>query len=337
MNQSIVVFLCNAGKDDGLGHLMRCLVLANTIHKINKSTIYFLSADSDRIVENKVHSLGFNFIKLAKSISYKDEDKFISKHRNSISWIILDSKNISSKFVNWCVSISKVLHFDDDKCRNFNSHLIVNNHLGVSHLDYKKNKESKLLIGSEFNTVDDSFFNVKTNLNPNHHILITLGGEDPDDLTSTLIKGLSVFLKKHPVIVVVGPANPNYENIKKTILRFASHIDLVYSPSNMSDYMAGAKLVITAGGVTCYEIAAARIPQAIIILEEHQRVLAESLVDAQTACLIGTYKDLQLNRINKYLCSLVENGALLNQMSIQAETLFSGSGSSRIVEEMNLI
>jgi len=337
VNQSIVVFFCNAGKDDGLGHLMRCLVLASTIHKINKSTIYFLSGDSDSIVENKVRSLGFNFIKLEKSIIYKDEDKFISKHRNSISWIIFDSKNISTKFVNWCLSISKVLHFDDNKYRNFNSHLIVNNHLGVRHLDYKKNKVSKLLIGSEFNTVDDSFFNVKTNLNPNQHILITLGGEDPDDLTSTLIKGLSKFLKNHPVIVVVGPANPNYENIKTVISRYASHIDLVFSPSNMSDYMAGAKLAITAGGVTCYELAAARIPQAIIILEEHQRVLAESLVDAQTACIIGTYKDLQLNRINKILFSLVENYSELNKMSNQAATLFSKNGSLRIVEEMNLI
>ena len=336
MKRNTVVFFCNAGKDDGLGHLMRCLVLANTIHKINKSTIYFLSSDPDTIVENKVDSLGFNFIKLNEFKNFKDEDNFILKHRNSLSWIILDSKNITTKFVNWCSSKCKVLHFDDDKFRSFNSHIVVNNHLGVTHSDYKKNIASKLLIGPEFNTVDDSFFNLKNNSNSNH-ILITLGGEDPDDLTSTLIKGLSEFLKNQRAIVIVGPANPNYKNIKKTISSYAPHIDLVFSPPKMSNYMSGAKLAITAGGVTCYELAAARIPQAIVILEEHQKVLAESIVKNHSACLIGTYKDIRLDYINKTLCSLVENSSLLNQMSIQAETLFSGSGSSRIVEEMNLI
>jgi UDP-2,4-diacetamido-2,4,6-trideoxy-beta-L-altropyranose hydrolase len=337
VKRDIVVFFCNAGKDDGLGHLMRCLVLADTIHKINKSSIYFLSADPDRILENKIDSLGFNFIKLTKSLDLEDEDNFISKNKNSLAWIILDSKNITTKFVNWCSTKCKVLHFDDDKFRSFNSHIVVNNNLGVTHSDYKKNISSKLLIGPEFNTVDDSFFNLKNNSKSNQHILITLGGEDPEDVTSTLIKGLSRFLNNHPVIVVVGPANPNYENIKKIISRYAPNIDLVFSPSKMSDYMAGAKLAITAGGVTCYELVAARIPQAIVILEEHQRALAESLVNAQTACLIGTYKDLELNHNNKYLCSLFENSSLLNQMSIQAATLYSESGSLRIVEEMNLI
>jgi len=332
-----IVFICNAGKDDGLGHLMRCLVLADAIIKINKNTIYFLSSDPDNIVENKVSSSGFNFIKLANSMDYKDEDNFISKHRNSISWVVIDSKNISTDFVNWCSRYSKVLHFDDNKYRSFNSNLIVNNHLGVKHSDYEKNKVSKFLIGPEFNTVDDSFFNLNSYISSNQHILITLGGEDPDDITSILIKGLSEFLKNHRVVVIVGPANPNYKNIKTIISRYAPHIDLVFSPSKMSDFMAGAKLAITAGGVTCYELAAAKIPQAIVILEEHQRLLAEFIVDTQSACLIGTYKDIQLNSISKILNTLVEDRSLLNKMSNQAATLFSKNGSSEIVKEMNLI
>ena len=75
MKRNSIVFFCNAGADDGLGHLMRCLSFADAVKGVKKSSIYFFSNDFEGIVKDRVTSNGYKF----KEIT----NKWINEHYSS--------------------------------------------------------------------------------------------------------------------------------------------------------------------------------------------------------------------------------------------------------------
>jgi spore coat polysaccharide biosynthesis predicted glycosyltransferase SpsG len=336
MKNNSIVFFCNAGIDDGLGHLMRCLSLADAIKDIDKNSIYFFSNDPEGIVIDRVINEGYKFKKITSLLNNEFISSFSNKYAEFIHWIIIDLKKINSYFFNECRKIAKVLHFDDDICRSFNSNIIVNNHIASNKGCYQLGIKSKLLIGPKFNTVNKSFFEVGSDNKNNEHILITLGGEDPEDFTSWFIEGLSDIFAKNRVIVAIGPANPNHENIKKKIAAYAPHIEVIFSPKSLSKYTSNAIIAITAGGVTCYELAAARVPQCMVALENHQKSLINGFISNDAAIALGSYNDICIDNVKKIVRQLLKDKKLASFISKNAFDLIPINGPLNIVEEMHL-
>jgi|SaaInlStandDraft_4_1057021.scaffolds.fasta_scaffold16109_3 UDP-2,4-diacetamido-2,4,6-trideoxy-beta-L-altropyranose hydrolase len=336
MKRNSIVFFCNAGADDGLGHLMRCLSFADAVKGVKKSSIYFFSNDFEGIVKDRVTSNGYKFKEITNSSGNQFIQDLSDRYTKLIQWIIIDLKTIPPCFIDECRKISRVLHFDDDICRSFNSNIIINNHISSNKDCYQSNLKSKLLIGSKFNAVNELFFKVGLSNKNNKHILITLGGEDPEDLTSWLIKGLSDILSTNRVVIIVGPANPNLENIKKNVLIHVPHAQVIFSPKNLSKYMIDAVLAITAGGITCYELAAAKVPQCMIALEEHQKSLINGFVSNNAAALLGFYDNIHIDKVKKIVNQVLKNKNISRSISENASNLVPKKGLLNIIKEMGI-
>lgn len=332
-----VIFRCDAGAEDGLGHLMRCLTLADAIKKLCDSTILFISYDPDGSTEERVSKRGFGFkraIELAGSTADLD---FLLKSINitDTGWVVLDSKRIDADYVLACRQKSHVLCFDDDQYRDLPCDLLVNNHIGVTEQCYQKNIDRQLLIGPRYNTIQDSFFEIGKNKHgSNKHVLITLGGEDPHDHTSWLLEHLSLVLSDFPVVVVVGPAHPRPQHVEEMALRWLPHAKLITLAQDLSIYMRDALLVLTAGGTTCYEIAAARVAQAVVIVEEHQQALVMPLVEAGAVFLLGRFDNLKPDKVVKQVKILLNDHKVASKLVTNAAKLFKCSGAPNIVRAM---
>lgn len=303
-----VVFRCDAGTEFGLGHLSRCMVLANSLLRKGVSTRFVIHGPES--IYKKIIRGGHQIHILNNAINdYEDPSQWI----DNAKFALLDSPKISEDYVKKIASIAKVGFFDDDIARDYDVDLIINNHLWANISDYTKKYRSRyLLLGSKFNTVDPDFFN---KVQERHCLLLTMGGEDPHNVTSLIIRELAKIKIDMPIVIIVGPSHPRPDDVTNDVKKYLPLAKLYYSPDSLVSFMKIAHIAITAGGTTCYELAASKIPFAVFALEQSQIKLSQTMVKFGLGVSIGSYNDFNgamlskaLNKIgNKENCNSIIN------------------------------
>src|SRR5690606_31062260 len=88
------------------------------------------------------------------------------------------------------------------------------------------------------------------------HILITMGGADPRNITWDIIKMLNnCFLCNIDIRVIIGPQNNHYEKLREDINKLNLSISLIQNPRDIPELMLWADIGISSAGTTTYELA----------------------------------------------------------------------------------
>jgi len=163
------------------------------------------------------------------------------------------------------------------------------------------------------------------------NVLVTLGGGDPDNQTSKVIRALQGMGPKDlHVKVVVGAANPH-----KAVLEAASRscrfpIQVVHDASNMAELMAWADLAVSAGGSTCWEMAFMGLPCVMLVLAENQEGIAKGLEEVGAGISLGWFERVTeediLDAVQNLLCDVYQR----KEMSDRAKALIDGRGRDRV-------
>lgn len=197
------------------------------------------------------------------------------------SALILDSRDLSRATSsgyrgNW-VSVC----IDDEALRDLQCNMLVNYHPWVGAASYPPQPGRELLAGPAYNLVAEPYFECAKPLlaqrkDPDR-LLLTMGGEDPGNHTCKVIETCHELLSALEVDIVIGPSHPGPGAIESHAKRFLERFHLHHAPSGLHELVRAADIAISAGGTTCYELCAARVPTAVVAIEPHQEQLAESL------------------------------------------------------------
>src|SRR5690606_26934651 len=108
-------------------------------------------------------------------------------------------------------------------------------------------------LGTQYNLLREQFKNCKERIiNKNlSNILITMGGSDVLDLTTTFIKYVNEFNERLNINVVVGPAFLDKKAIEKETYKL-SNVTIYHSVKNMAKLMYDNDLAISSAGTTLY-------------------------------------------------------------------------------------
>src|SRR5439155_10508278 len=101
-------------------------------------------------------------------------------------------------------------------------------------------------------------------------VLVRMGGSDPENITSLVIRALGLLNVEFEARVVAGGSNPHITQLESLVSQ-TSHIELHTDSSNISELMAWADVAISAAGSTCWEICLLGLPAILIDLAENQR------------------------------------------------------------------
>jgi len=119
---------------------------------------------------------------------------------------------------------------------------------------------------------------------------VTMGGEDPENRTAWIVKTLTARRPELSLRVVVGPSHPDRQSVADAVSLHPGAV-MIDSPNGLSDEISRCGIALSAGGTTCYELAAARRPFAIVLLEDHQEPFAMPFVNAGAALLSNAVTD----------------------------------------------
>ncbi|MCW0234948.1 MAG: hypothetical protein OJJ21_15210 [Ferrovibrio sp.] len=329
-----VILRCDAGEQAGYGHLSRCVILAGALAAAGANPKILINGGGDAALDfatrNGIVATQAPFLFGTAA----DTEHLLSVLQVSRSPVIvvLDSRNLNAGHTEAITSVAPTVVLDDEALRDLPCSLLINPNFWVRVTDYPHAAAARrILSGAAYNLINPEYFTQRSlpRSSPPSRILITMGGEDPWNCTSWLIRNAADILNNWTVDVVVGPFHPDRTDVERAA-ELLTRKHLTVAPAGLTSLIASADLALTAGGTTCYELAASGVPMAAVILEPHQGKFVDRLVDHGAAMVLASFADKSTDDMRTRLKSLLADTAVSQDLIAAGRKLFEGPGASRV-------
>jgi len=254
------------------------------------------------------------------------------------AWVALDGYHFDSGYQARVRQTGHRLLVIDDiaHLERYTADVILNQNILAEQLVYYCNPDASLLLGTRYALLRPEFllrcsWQRDTRLAA-RHILVTLGGSDPDNVTLKVLRALRQ-LDRFPVEtrIVVGPASEHLEELEAAVRILPGETRILVDVNDMPDLMAWADLAVSAGGSTCWELAFMGLPNVVVVLSDDQRGIGDGLAAEGIALNLGWHEKVTEDQIAEALGGLVEDRPRREAMSARGRQLVDGRGAERVV------
>jgi len=331
--QSIVI-RCITDKQKGFGNLSRCIALAEELREKNYQTLFLI--DNEKQAGHILSEKNFSFQITSKDKSSKNQAEFINKIMNSThsSLLLLDMREYGESLSKSLSKYNfKMILIDDAWCKNVYVDALVNVTPIQQYHKYKKiNKKSRIYVGSKYFIADEKFLRHKKFFSQHKmmKIIISMGGSDPDDLTSFVTKSL-LALSEIKIKVVLGPLYSHHNKLKN-IIKNNRNFTIVDKPKNIWKEFSRSDLAISNAGNTLFELAIMGIPTICMAAVKHQIPYAEIFAKKCFAKNVGYGKKITQKVILNATLSILSDSRLRKKMSKAGPMIVDGKGLSRVID-----
>lgn len=318
------------GKQLGLGHVYRCLNLANQL-KYNK--IFFLLEDYGGAEEVFLQNGFKNIIKLKPNIAVKSDIKNSIKfiRDEEIDIIIVDKYNLSLAYLKKLKNHTKIVVISDLRKINYVADLLINGFIGFKNKITKNEYGTTCLLGPSYQILSKNFIKNSSRKKKNYDLIATFGGFDEKNIVEILLKELLKLNHKIKTKVILGPVTTKTRKISRLEKKIGKSLTIKKNTKNMHDEISNAKYGICSGGITTYEFAALKISFGIICQVKHQLETAKEWKKRGIAVNLGLANNKMDKKISDFL-GLV-SGKKLSQKLVQ-KSIVDGLGSKRVARQI---
>ena len=353
-----IAFRVDASGQIGTGHFMRCLTLADALHK-RGAKIRFISRNLPEYLREMLLIRGHQFAELPGALIVPPHSGLAHAHwlasdqntdaqgsidalsDQSWDWLVVDHYALD---VTWESRLRSAVHkifvIDDIADRRHDCDVLLDqNFYADMHTRYlgKVPAGCKLMLGPRFALLREEFYTFRQQLKPRRgvprRILVFFGGVDADNHTLQAIRALTEMeFADLQVDVVVGELHPYLGRVEDACVEFGftCHVQT----KSMARLLAEADLAIGAGGTAVWERCCLGIPTLTICTAANQiRQVADA---ANGGLLLGLEGDGDIkDSIVRYLRVFLRNTALNQLVSRNAMLAVDGHGISRVIGNLD--
>ncbi len=333
----MIVVRSDGDADMGTGHVMRMLALAQAY----ESQVVFVSMRMDSALKERVHSMGFEVVVGTAAPASAADVTQTAEHarRLGASWVLVDGYVFDAAYQRGLQSHGlRVLLVDDyGHAKTYSAELVVNTNAAADPALYdERSAQTELLLGPSYALLRSEFLEQtprKEHADKARHLLITMGGADPVNASAWVLEALRVMQlgADTQVSLLVGPANQQGEELKHLA---GERCTVITAPNNVAALMASADLVISAAGVTTYELAYLGVPMLLTVLADNQVAVAQAMDSAGAAESLGWHRQLAPDALAARVVALIEDQPRRERLSRTAAALVDGRGAQRTVQRM---
>ncbi|WP_084696246.1 UDP-2,4-diacetamido-2,4,6-trideoxy-beta-L-altropyranose hydrolase [Salisaeta longa] len=331
----------DASPEMGTGHVMRCLALAQEWMAQGGQVAF--CGNVTPALQKRLQAEGIQGTSCAVppgSLRDAEHTARLAREANA-SWVVIDGYHFDGDYQAEIRDQGfRVLALDDyGHASHYAADLVLNQNIDADASLYADRADhTTLLLGPQFALLRKEFWPWRgTHREPTlppRRILVTLGGGDPDNVTTDVIRALDAIEHSVPleVTVVVGGSNPHRDAIARAIAHADQPMTLREDVSNMAALMAQHDMAVSAGGSTCWELAFMGLPSVIVILAENQRGIAEGLDEAGASVNLGWHAEVTPHDLEAAFHALLLNDNKRLQMAQSAQYLVDGKGVQRVID-----
>ena len=338
-----VAFRADASPRIGIGHVMRCLTLAQLIARETASEILFIcNRDLPESVRERIMDAGFilEFTNPADDFEWRsDVRRFIElggvgRKRKKFDWVVADHYSIDRR---WeaevrCVA-RRILVIDDLADRPHECDVLLDQNL-IAGMEQRYlglvPEGCRLFLGPGYALLREEFFEAKSLARERtelRHVLVNFGGSDPTGEAFKVLVALketgwadepaALGLTAILFHVVAGPANPRLNELAERC-RGMPNVSFYTEIKDMARFLAGMDLAVGAGGVSMWERAFMGVPSAVIAVADNQIPAAEETAKRGIVWYLGKCDAVTPAAIAGLLRTLEENPQELGRISRNA-------------------
>lgn len=366
-----VAFRVDASVDIGIGHVMRCLTLADILLESQVECHFICRGTPERLMTQIVdrghlaHMLptAANVCAHDSGLAASEEDLpqlahyawlGVSQEQDASEsaavlqhlqpdWLIVDHYALDAR---WELAVrplcSKLMVIDDLADRSHCCDLLLDQNLGRQVSDYSAwvPLHCEVLVGTGHALLRPDFaqlrdYSLKRRAKPQlRQFLISMGGIDKENVTAQVLDVLKdcALPKGCRIWVVMGATAPWLDSVREQCALMPVPTEMLVSINDMAQRMADSDLAIGAAGGTSWERCCMGLPTLTVVIAENQWSGALSLESAGAAELLGTSSDIAA-RLPVALGNLQKDGRLA-QMIDAAKNVADGCGARYVVGKL---
>ncbi len=348
-----VVFRVDASLEMGIGHVMRCLTLAQVL-KENGANVEFICRKHKGNLIDKICSNDFNVFELELPTEKKVDDKLFHSHWLGVTqqqdaddcinalkleetdWLIVDHYSLDK---DWQRKIDpyyeKLMVIDDLADREHQCDILLDQNL-VANMNSRYNNLIKSpcqrLLGPKFSLLQPIYGKLHKHVNKRElvkRIIISFGGSDVDNLTELFIKAfINLDVVDIHVDVVIGKNSPSFQSIQDRTKNY-SNIHLHSDLPSLAKLMVNSDLAIGASGATTWERLCLRLPSIVVTLAYNQEAVANELHSRGLIHLIGSSKDVTIKKAEQTMRYMIDQHVESDKM-VEIHKEIDGMGAKYV-------
>jgi UDP-2,4-diacetamido-2,4,6-trideoxy-beta-L-altropyranose hydrolase len=339
-----IIIRTDASINIGTGHVIRCLTLADELRQ-KGTDINFICREGPGDLINYIENRGYKVYQLPSEIDIETDRRLIkeilSDYEIKPDWLIIDHYDID---ISWehplRKYVKKLMVIDDLANREHDCDLMLDQNYSQNEGRYNGlvPEDCIHLLGPEYAILHPQFRKARGGLRKRdggvNRILIFMGGADPKNVTSKVLRAIHLLDRPDIAIdVVIGNLSPYHDEIKTLASKIPNTI-CHHNVENMAKFMSSADLCIGAGGTTTWERCCEGLPTIAIILAENQKGISESLDKEGALINLGWYYNVTENNIKEIIEGLIDNPQKMVSMSDKSRRLVDGEGVNRVCVAM---
>ena len=327
----------DANPNIGMGHVMRCLSIADALRDSKQDVIFILA---DKTVEPLIKTRGYEAFIL--NSDYKDMDSELPSWPKQKPYaIIVDSYFVTSSYLTSLKqrTEAKIIYIDDLASFPYPVDILIAYNAYADSQTYEKlyglRKLPCLILGLSYAPLREMFQNVPHREQPEQvkNILISTGGADFLHLAKQFLQ--YPLPKDYVYHLLIGSLNTDKDEIEQ-LANGKSNVVLHENVSDMRSLIESCDVAISAAGSTLYEICACGVPLITYSVADNQLLGAEAFEKLGLAINCGDLRteSAPIEKIMAALTDLVIDHAKRTEMGAKMQSLIDGKGANRLSQAM---
>lgn len=359
-----VIFRTDASLQIGIGHVMRCLTLADALRAAGTCCAFICREHKGNLIR-MIAERSYSVFALPVAISHEfngavgslahahwlaaSQEQDAEESARILAnlqpdCLIVDHYGIGAR---WEMAVkshcSRLMVIDDLSDRRHDCDLLLNQNFGSCPESYHGlvPNHCVLLCGSQYALLRPEFAALRArslrrrNGGRLGHLLITLGGVDKDNATCTVLQALLMSRLPYDcrISVVLGTTAPWLTQVRSLAAQLPWPVDVQVGVAEMAALVADCDLAIGSGGSSSWERCCLGVPALTMILAENQ----VAVVNALSA--VGAIEKIESTRsVGEQLCELIDSlldcPEKLMRMALAAASVTTGLGTRLVAEHV---
>ncbi|MEF2968097.1 UDP-2,4-diacetamido-2,4,6-trideoxy-beta-L-altropyranose hydrolase [Paenibacillus sp. M1] len=338
-----IVFRVDATYDLGIGHVMRCLTLAQhlTQHISSLNISFVCSEELPNSMHGKIVEKGYalHLIGLSNVGQHSDAEQFLKViEPMEVDWVITDHYSLDITWETLVRPFTRgIIIIDDLANRRHDCDVIIDQNL---YANLEKRYRSLIpehcipMLGPNYSLIREEFFEVADQIQERDeckNILVSFGGSDPTDELGKVLSALEkdvLQLKKFNFHVVAGPANPRQSQLQE-LCKNIPNVCFYPQVNQMAKFLLNMDLAIGAGGISLWERCFMGVPSIVIIVADNQEEAVLEAAKKGLAWNLGFSSKVSSSDITEVLIRVALTPEELKVKSSQAIAFMSNLKTRR--------